>query len=730
MRSNRGLWLALLPLVSCGGTEERGDGVSDPDIAEQAALDWLSDDGRLDGVGDIGVLRVDLDDLGMAHVRVDQQLDGVPVFGAQSVVHIGADGAVSFMTDGFIRDIGVDTTPVIDDLDAIEIGTSGEWLDLEWIDADLVVLRHKDDDHLAWRVRAARFDSDAPTMPVIFVDAHSGEEIWRYDNLQTARNRNTYSGNNGTSLPGTLRRTESQGATGDVPVDDAHDHAGLTYDYYFTQHGRDSYDGAGATMTSTAHHRVNYDNAFWNGSQMVYGDGGTYFYPLSGALDVVGHELTHAVTERTSNLTYSGESGGLNEASSDIFGAAIESWSRGWVEDSNTWKIGEEIAKPALGAALRFMDNPPADGLSIDNYANYTSGMDVHYSSGIANKAFYNMVQDPALTMQQAAAIWYRALTLYMVPSTNFAGAKTATLQAASDLHGSSSAQRTAVDNAWNAVGVLTFTAFDTRTALSASTNNSLNYQFVAPAGATSVSFSISGGTGDADLYVRYGSAPTTSVYDCRPYQTGNSETCTFTPAQSGTYHVMLRAYSTFSGVTLTASSAGGAPPPPPPPAEICDNGVDDDGDSAIDCADSGCASDPSCVSEPDPEVCDNGVDDDGDGSTDCADSDCASDASCAVACAGGDISNTVSASNKNDYWTGATGPGVYSATLTGASGDLDLYLQYRTSPTSSWVTRASSTSAGANESIVYNETGNYEHRWRVNRYSGSGTISYDLCID
>jgi Zn-dependent metalloprotease len=720
-------WIfGLLPMISCStGEYGFGNDKLDEAEAERAALDWLSQGGHLQGIDEIEVASVEIDELGMAHVRVDQRVDGVPVFGTQSIVHLGPDPeAPVTLTDGWAREHAVDVTPSLSDLDAIEVATKGQTLHLDWIEADLQVIRHERTDHLAWRVRSAHFDSDTPTMPVVFVDAHDGREIWRYDNLQTARNRSTYSANNGSSLPGTLRRTESQALVGDDPVDDAHDHAGLTYDYYFTQHGRDSYNGSGATIVSTAHYRTNFGNAYWDGTQMVYGDGDAYFYPLPGALDVVGHELTHAVTERTANLVYSGESGGLNEATSDILAAAIESWSRGWAEDADVWLVGEDVVKPALGAALRYMDNPPADGFSIDNYANYTPSTDVHYSSGIANKAFYLMVQDPALDIQQAAAIWYRALVFYMTPSTTFAGAKTATLAAATDLHGAGSAQVGAVDLAWNGVGVMSFTPFDTRTNLSAATGSALNYQFVTPTGAQAVSFTISGGSGDADLYVRHGSAPTTTTYHCRPYLNGNNESCVFNPALAGTYHVMLRAYSTFSGVTLTAASAGGSAPTP----ENCTDSVDNDGDGAIDCADSECASSSACST--DPEVCDDGLDNDADGATDCDDSECDTDAACATACPGGEYDDSVSSTNRNDYWTAATGPGLYSATLTGASGDLDLYLQYRTSSTGSWQTRASSLSSSSNESIVYNETANYEHRWRVYRYSGSGTITYNLCVE
>ncbi|MFL6291331.1 MAG: M4 family metallopeptidase [Thermoanaerobaculia bacterium] len=176
----------------------------------------------------------------------------------------------------------------------------------------------------------------------------------------------------------------------------AHDYAGSTYDYYAARYGRDSLNNAGMTLISTVHYgEVN--NAGWTGSQMVYGDGdGSTFGPFSYGLDVVAHELTHGVTQYTSNLTYLGESGALNEAMSDIFGAATEAYFRGL--SSNTWKVGEDIYTPGTpGDALRYMNNPTLDGASRDYYpSRYTGSADnggVHWNSGIANLAFYLIVQ-------------------------------------------------------------------------------------------------------------------------------------------------------------------------------------------------------------------------------------------------------------------------------------------------------------------------------------------------
>ncbi len=578
MSRTRFVLLALLPalLISCApapgpkSTVSRfaGDAASARVLATDIANDWIATTQAtsMDDIDGTQVFGVELDRLGMAHVRVDQLEGGVPVFGGQSIVHIRPDGSVGSITDGFVHGLRVDTTRLITEEQAIELATEAHdgGVDGQPL-ADLQVLRHGGDDLLTWRVSIDDLLGDAPARPVLFIDAYSGAVVWAYDNLQTIKNRRSYDGNNRSRLPGSLRRTEGQGPTGDVPVDDAHDNAGITYDYYLAVEGRDSIDGAGKTLVSTAHHLKNYDNAFWNGSQMVYGDGATYFTPLSGALDVVGHELTHAVTEFSANLIYANESGGLNEAMSDILGVAIENWSDNGVITADTWMVGEDIAKPALGAALRYMNDPTLDGKSIDNYADYTAGLNVHYSSGIANKAFYLMATDPSMDLADAAGIFYRGLTVYMTPSTTFSEGRGATVMAAADIFGAGSPQVAATEAAWTSVGVLpglAYTVIDSQTNLSGSTGSQTTFSYTTAPGSLGIKFVQSGGTGDADLYVKFGSAPTTSSYDCRPFVTGNAEACVFEPDSIGTYYVMINAYAGFSGLNLTVSEAGGTPLP------------------------------------------------------------------------------------------------------------------------------------------------------------------------
>ena len=276
--------------------------------------------------------------------------------------------------------------------------------------------------------------------------------------------------------------TEYNNANFDNVAGDAHIGAQCTYDYWKNVHGRNSYDNAGAKIKSYVHFDdtpgdgVGYENAYWNGSVMTYGDGAARFRPLT-ALDVCGHEIGHAVCERTANLTYSGESGGMNEGLSDIWGASIEAYSvaslgviSGGVKAKSTWLIGEEIDKQQ--AALRSMSDPRSLGqpaLYKGQYW-YTGTGDnggVHTNSGVLNYWYYliavgktgtnelgNAFTVTGLGLDAAAKITFRMESVYMIPGSTYANARTYSIQAATDLFGAGSTQVTAVTNAWYAVGV------------------------------------------------------------------------------------------------------------------------------------------------------------------------------------------------------------------------------------------------------------------------------------
>jgi len=259
---------------------------------------------------------------------------------------------------------------------------------------------------------------------------------------------------------------------------DAHYGVAMTWDYYKNVHGRNGIANDGKGALSRVHYGRNYVNAFWSDSCfcMTFGDGGGSYYPLVN-LDVAGHEMSHGVTSRTANLTYSGESGGLNEANSDIFGTMVEYYA-GNPNDTPDYLIGEEIYvnNPGGTKALRYMFKPSLDGTSPDCYQSNIGSLDVHYSSGVANHFYYLLAEGanvPAgfnLTSAQlvcngntaaggigrskAEQIWYTALTTYFTSNTNYAGARAGTLSAAADLYGSGSAEYNAVASAWSAVGV------------------------------------------------------------------------------------------------------------------------------------------------------------------------------------------------------------------------------------------------------------------------------------
>ena len=267
---------------------------------------------------------------------------------------------------------------------------------------------------------------------------------------------------------------------------DAHYGVATTWDYFKNTHGRSGIANDGKGAVSRVHYGRNYQNAFWSDSCfcMTFGDGdnGASIYPLV-AIDVAGHEMSHGVTSRSANLTYSGESGGLNEATSDIFGTMVEYYANN-ANDPGDYVIGEELFpnNANMSNAIRWMFKPSLDGRSPDCYTGSLGSLDVHYSSGVANHFYYLLAEgavvpsgfgagswanlSPAslvcngntslagIGRDAAGKIWYRALTVYMTSSTNYAAARTATINAATDLYGATSAQTNAVKAAWSAVSV------------------------------------------------------------------------------------------------------------------------------------------------------------------------------------------------------------------------------------------------------------------------------------
>ncbi|MFF5483743.1 M4 family metallopeptidase, partial [Streptomyces sp. NPDC012935] len=251
--------------------------------------------------------------------------------------------------------------------------------------------------------------------------------------------------------------------------------AQVTWDFYKNTFGRNGIKNDGKAAYSRVHYGNAYVNAFWSDSCfcMTYGDGTGNTHPLT-SLDVAGHEMTHGVTSNTAGLNYSGESGGLNEATSDILGTAVEFYAAN-SSDAGDYLIGEKIDINGDGTPLRYMDKPSKDGASADNWSSSLKNLDVHYSSGPANHFFFLLAEGSGartvngvsynsptsngstvtgIGRAKAVQIWYKALTSYMTSTTNYAGARTATLNAASALYGSTSTEYKTVAAAWAAVNV------------------------------------------------------------------------------------------------------------------------------------------------------------------------------------------------------------------------------------------------------------------------------------
>ncbi len=489
---------------------------------------------------------------------------------------------------------------------------------------------------LTWRVQFGELPTTPIQKPVVFVDAHNGRVLLKYDNLKTSKNREVHNMNHLTVLPGPIARIEGQAAVGEPDVDGNFARLGSTYDCYKTLFGRDSYDNAGAKLISSVNYGVDYFNAYWNGTQMVYGDGdNVYAKSFALPLDVTAHELTHGVTEKSSDLTYIGESGGLNEAMSDVFAAVCELYrdnggNLATGPNANTWMMGEEFWLDSQ--ALRFMNDPAKDGFSLDYYSDDIWHHDVHYTSGIPNLAFYLLSQGGShprgkstnvvsgIGIADAARIFYRLNTVYLTPSSTFGDARVGSVKAADDLFGVGSAQSLAVKSAWTAVGVedpippVAYSLIDTKLSGFMAKGTERTYSFASQDRAAML-FEFDFGTYyNGDVFVKFGSAPTDTDYDCNWYY------CEFNPAQSGTYYVRVKAaWGNINNAKLLTSAA----------LEMCADGTDNDSDGKADCGDPDCALFPACL--PPSEVsCFDGVDSDRDGQLDCKDSDCAGNVACA----------------------------------------------------------------------------------------------------
>ena len=282
------------------------------------------------------------------------------------------------------------------------------------------------------------------------------------------RAREIHDGEEKASLPGILRRSEGQDPTGDADVDAAYDGAGAVYDFYFDIFGRDSIDGQGMPLVSTVHHRRNYNNAFWNGTQMAYGDGDGQLFSTFIETSVIGHEMSHGVVQFSGGLEYEGQSGALNESFADVFGTMVRQCAEKTSACESDWLIGKGILGPQIqGVALRSMKMPGtaySDALlgqdpqpyHMDLYVNTTEDNGgVHINSGIPNHAFYLCcVLMGGNAWEAPGQIWYRTMQQLNNPFASFTDWAIGTVQAALAIYGVGSREAMVVRRAWKLVGI------------------------------------------------------------------------------------------------------------------------------------------------------------------------------------------------------------------------------------------------------------------------------------
>ncbi len=471
-----------------------------------------------------------IDTDGAEHARFERLYKGLRVIGGDLVVHSGRGGRFQDTSQTLKRLIDMPVQASVSAASAMRAALDAQPGQSSSVAPTLVVYARGDLPALAWDVRVYSQQADGtPIEKHVIVDAYNARVLDAWDDIQTgaaagsgqraAGSGQRAAGSGRSFFDGTVGLTTNQlsassyelrdpgrggqytltlgnktsgngslltdadnswgdGTLGNIQTVgvDAQYGTAVTWDYFKNVHGRTGIANNGKGAYNRVHYGSRYNNAFWSDGCfcMTYGDGdGTTFNPFT-SLDVAGHEMSHGVTSRTAGLIYSGESGGLNEATSDIFGTMVEFYASN-PSDPGDYLIGEKLFKSGT-SAIRSMIKPSADGRSADCWYSGVGSLDVHYSSGVGNHFFHLLAEGTSqgsrtcqagdtrvasgsaslsgIGRDKAAKIWYRALTVYMTSSTNYAAARTATLNAAADLYGASSGEQSAVNAAWAAVKV------------------------------------------------------------------------------------------------------------------------------------------------------------------------------------------------------------------------------------------------------------------------------------
>ncbi|WP_079190330.1 M4 family metallopeptidase [Actinacidiphila paucisporea] len=553
---------------------------------------------------------------GSTHTRYERTYQGLPVLGGDLIVHQSPVGATTGVDKATNASVAVASTT------ALKSADSAKTFALSRAKADgakaptvansprKVVWAASGTPVLAWESVIGGLQEDGtPNQLHVVTDAGTGAKLFEYQGIETGVGNSEYSGqvsitttlsgstyqltdntrgghktynlSHATSGTGTLFTDaddtwgDGNGSTAQTAGVDAAYGAQETWDFYKNTFGRNGIANDGRAAYSRTHYGNSYVNAFWDDSCfcMTYGDGSGNAHPLT-ALDVAGHEMSHGVTANTAGLNYSGESGGLNEATSDIFGTGVEFYSN-TAADPGDYLIGEKIDINGNGTPLRYMDQPSKDGGSKDNWSSSLGGLDVHYSSGPANHLFYLLSEGsgakviggvsynsptydnlpvPGIGRDNALKLWYKSLTERFTSTTNYASARTQSLQAAADLWGANSATYNTVANTWAAIGVGSRVTTPTGVTVTNPGNQSTKVS-------TAVSLQISASTsnGGALTYSATGLPPGLTIGASTGLISGT------TSATTGTYSVVVTAKDSTNATgtasftwTITSSGGGG----------------------------------------------------------------------------------------------------------------------------------------------------------------------------
>ncbi len=494
----------------------KGINPASPAAAEPIARQFLRENASLLRIGnpdeEFRLLSTTRDELGMTHIRYQQTYQGLEIWGSDVVVHLDAANRIDSF-NGRYR-----PSPVLLNLaehahirgdEAVAIAQkehgAGSSADIH---KKIILYTQDEQAKIVWQVAVERGLADRW---FYFVDVFSGEVVKKYSRI---RHQNAVKGS-GTDLLGKQRTLDlyqsgssyaminlakpmynagqsnlPQKGVGVIYTLDARNadstlyfvtssdpnnwpdrasvsasaNGSLVYDYFKQVHNRDAIDGKGSTMNIVINFQKNFNNAFWNGQMMVFGNGdGQNFSDLSASLDVTAHEMTHGVIENTANLIYENQSGALNESFADVFGVMFDFWVNG---DNGNWLLGEDVVTPGIpndclrnmadpGAAnVAFQGQQPAHMNNFQNLPNTREGDNggVHINSGIPNKAFYLFTQ--SVGRDAAQKVYYRALANYLTRNSQFVDCRIAVIKAAKDLYGENSSQAAAAAQAFDSVGI------------------------------------------------------------------------------------------------------------------------------------------------------------------------------------------------------------------------------------------------------------------------------------